>query len=205
MTKNEQEQFWADTYEAEYQQRNSSFDQELGIDCWRDMLSKAEPINSFLECGCNIGRNLSFLDKMMPGATKSVIEISESAFKYVSKEYKLSDSFNGPIINSDFSESSFDLVYSTQVLIHIHPDELLDNMKKMFTYSNKYVLICEYFNRTPTTIEYQGESDKLFKCDFGKLFIENFNVDLVDFGFQWGHKYDIAGFDDTTWWLFKKK
>jgi hypothetical protein len=90
------------------------------------------------------------------------------------------------------------------VLIHIHPDDLLANMRKMFDYSNKYILIGEYFNRTPVMIEYQGQKDKLFKRDFGKLFIENFPVDLVDYGFLWGHIYDDAGFDDVTWWLFEK-
>jgi hypothetical protein len=54
------------------------------------------------------------------------------------------------------------------------------------------------------TVEYQGEPDKLFKRDFGKLFIENFGVKLLDYGFLWGHIYDAAGFDDITWWLFEK-
>ena len=78
-------------------------------------------------------------------------------------------------------------------------------MKKMYDYSKRYVLIGEYFNRTPTSIEYQGQPDKLFKRDFGKLFIENFDVKLVDYGFLWGHIYDKAGFDDITWWLFEKQ
>ena len=62
----------------------------------------------------------------------------------------------------------------------------------------------EYFNRTPTSITYQGEEEKLFKRDFGKLFIENFDVTLVDYGFLWGHIYDLAGHDDITWWMFEK-
>ena len=85
-----------------------------------------------------------------------------------------------------------DLVFSMGVLIHIAPDQLLKNMKKMFQYSSKYILMGEYFNRTLISIEYQGEKDKLFKRDFGKLFIENFNVRLVDYGFLW---------DISTIWL----
>ena len=77
-------------------------------------------------------------------------------------------------------------------------------MRKMFNYSSKYILFGEYFNRTPVMIEYQGEENKLFKRDFGKLFMEYFNVQLVDYGFLWGHIYDDAGFDDVTWWLFEK-
>ena len=140
----------------------------------------------------------------MPDASKSIIEISNSAFEYVSKNYEISQSFNGPILDSNFSDNTFDLVFSAMVLIHIDPENLLKNMKKMYSYSKKYILICEYFNRTQTSIEYQGEMNMLFKCDFGKIFMENFQVELIDYGFHWGQIYDEAGFGDTTWWLFKK-
>ena len=63
MTHNEQEKFWANTYEKKYQHRNSSFDEQLGIDAWNQIPNKAEGISSFLECGSNIGRNLKFLNK----------------------------------------------------------------------------------------------------------------------------------------------
>ena len=83
--------------------------------------------------------------------------------------------------------------------------DLITNMNKIFDYSKQYILIGEYFNRTPITIMYQGQSNRLFKCDFGKIFIENFNVKLLDYGFLWSHLYDNAGFDDIAWWLLKKK
>jgi hypothetical protein len=54
-------------------------------------------------------------------------------------------------------------------------------------------------------IEYQGQDNKLFKQDFGKLFLKNFKVNLVDYGFLWGEVYDNGGFDDITWWLFEKQ
>jgi hypothetical protein len=66
-------------------------------------------------------------------------------------------------------------------------------------------LFGEYFNRTPVALEYQGQQDKLYKRDFGRLFIENFRVRLLDYGFLWGYVYDAAGFDDITWWLFEKQ
>ena len=40
---------------------------------------------------------------------------------------------------------------------------------------------------------------------FGKLFVENLDCEVLDYGFLWGHIFDKAGFDDITWWLFKKK
>jgi pseudaminic acid biosynthesis-associated methylase len=200
---NEQQNFWAKQYALDYINKNSLFDAEMGLDGWRKMLSKAGEIKSILECGCNIGRNIGFLEKILPDAKKSIIEISAPAYNFVTSQFELDSSFNGSIVDSNLSPG-FDLVFTTGVLIHIHPDDLLANMGKMFEYSGKYILIGEYFNRTPVMNEYQGLPNKLFKRDFGKLFIENFNVSLVDYGFLWGHIYDKAGFDDITWWLFEK-
>lgn len=202
--KTEQEKFWAETYARNYIAKNNSFNKELGVKAWEAMLCSAEGITTVLECGCNIGRNIMFLNEVKPQARKSIIEISKPAFDFVSKQYELAQAFNGSILDSGFEQESFDLVFTMGVLIHIHPDQLLANMRKMFGYSRKYVLMGEYFNRTPMMLEYQGQQNKLFKRDFGKLFVENFNVKVVDYGFLWGHLYDSAGFGDLTWWLFEK-
>jgi len=200
---NEQQQFWKDQYAGAYIEKNSEFNTELGIKGWRQMLQKAGPVDSFLECGSNIGRNIGFLSAIYPEAKKNLIEISPAAYDIVTKRYNPELSFNGPIVESNFPKNNFDLVYTMGVLIHIHPDDLLANMQKMFDYSSEYILMGEYFNRTPVMIEYQGEANKLFKRDFGKLFVENFPVSVVDHGFLWGHAYEDV-FDDITYWLFKK-
>src|SRR3989338_3210522 len=201
----EQENFWATTYATDYIKKNSSFDNQLGAEAWAKMLRGTQgEVNNFLECGCNIGRNIDQIKMVLPDAIPSIIEISEPAFKFVTSHHDFKHAFNGAILYSAFDEASFDLVFTMGVLIHINPDQLLEHMEKMFKYSNKYILMGEYFNRTPVSIEYQGEKEKLFKRDFGKLFIQNFNVKLVDYGFLWGHIYDKAGFDDVTWWLFEK-
>ena len=201
---NQQEQFWAKTYASDYIKKNNSFDLKKGIEAWNKMSLQIPNIKNILECGCNIGKNLNCLNRVYPQAKKSIIEISKPAYDHVLKTYNVKNAYNGSIISSNFSLNSFDLVFTMGVLIHISPKNLIANMKKIFDYSNKYILIGEYFNRQPTTIIYQGLSNKLFKCDFGKIFINNFNVKLIDYGFLWGHLYDNAGFDDITWWLFEK-
>lgn len=204
MNLNEQEVFWKEKYANEYIRNNSNYAVEDGIKCWAKMLERTKKINSILECGSNIGKNINLLNHVLPSASKSIIEISKEAYSIVTNKYQLLQSFNGPIVESSFKEK-FDLVFAMGVLIHIHPDDLLNNMKKMFEYSGRYILMGEYFNRTPVMIEYHGEKNKLFKRDFGKLFIEKFPVRLVDYGFLWGHLYDDAGFDDITYWLFEKE
>lgn len=201
----EQEKFWANTYAGDYIRKNSQFDQELGAKAWSRILKEVKgEVGNYLECGCNIGRNIEQIKLALPEAKPSIIEISHPAFEFVTARHKFEHAFNGPILDSQFEKGTFDFVFTMGVLIHINPDQLLDHMAKMFEYSRKYILIGKYFNRTPMMIEYQGEKDKLFKRDFGKLFIENFNVKLLEYGFLWGHVYDAAGFDDITWWLFEK-
>lgn len=202
----EQEKFWATTYADDYIKKNSKFDHKLGAEAWKKMLGEARgKVSNYLECGCNIGRNIEQIKLALPDAKPSIIEISTPAFEFVTARHNFVHAYNGPILNSKLENESFDLVFTMGVLIHINPDQLVAHMAKMFDYSRQYILIGEYFNRIPVTIEYQGSEDKLFKRDFGKLFIENFNVKLLDYGFLWGNIYDAAGFDDITWWLFEKQ
>jgi spore coat polysaccharide biosynthesis protein SpsF len=203
-SRNDQEIFWSEQYAEDYIKKNAEFDAILGVQAWEKMLASTSGITSLLECGCNIGRNIDSLDRLLPSASKSIIEISKPAFDFVSSRHALAQKFNGSILESSL-EGSFDLVYTMGVLIHINPDELLSNLQKAYNYSNKYLLFGEYFNRTPIMLDYQGQKNRLFKRDFGKLVVENFSVKLLDYGFLWGHIYDSAGFDDITWWMFEKK
>ena len=203
ISRNDQEIFCSEQYAEDYIKKNAEFDAILGVQAWEKMLASTSGITSLLECGCNIGRNIDSLDRLLPSASKSIIEISKPAFDFVSNRHALAQKFNGSILESSL-EGSFDLVYTMGVLIHINPDELLANLQKAYDYSSKYLLFGEYFNRTPIMLDYQGQKNRLLKRDFGKLVIENFPVKLLDYGFLWGHIYDAAGFDDVTWWMFEK-
>jgi hypothetical protein len=61
------------------------------------MLSKIHSIESILECGCNIGRNIKFLNLVYPSAKKSIIEISKPAFDFVATNMEIINKFNGSI------------------------------------------------------------------------------------------------------------
>lgn len=201
-----QEQYWAEEAARAYIARNTSFEHDLGSRAWRRMLAGArQPIENYLECGCNIGRNLNQLALARPGAAPSVIEISQPAFEFVSRQHRLQHGFNGPILDAELPAAHFDLVFTIGVLIHIHPDQLLQTMARMHGWSRRYVLIGEYFNRTPMMLEYHGQADRLWKRDFGRLFADHFAVDVVDYGFLWDREFGPAGFDDITWWLFEKR
>ncbi len=204
-TLTEQEKFWKGEFGAGYMERNASFDIENAKKAWRLMLAKAKGIQSVLECGSNIGRNLQALKGVLPQADLSLIEINEEAYWKAVKSITPKHAFNGPILGTPFEPRSFDLTFTCGVLIHISPENLEANMRKMFDLSKKYVLVCEYFSRSPQEVSYHGHSRRLFKCDFGKYFLEKFSVKILDYGFLWSHEYEAGGFDDMTWWLFEKK
>ncbi len=201
---NKQEKFWRDEYSSEYIKRNQNFQLDSGVKAWSEMLKHADSINSVLELGCNIGRNQNILRHYLPSASKSIVEISPEAYSIVSSRYDLHIAKNCSILEADFSGQTFDLVFTTGVLIHIAPENLLDHMEKMYNLSSRYVLMCEIFSRVPRTVNYKGSDDLLFTRDFGRYFLENFKVRVIDYGFLWGYYYDAAGFDDGTYWLFEK-
>lgn len=202
---NEQEIFWKNKVNLNYMYQNSEFDYSKAEEGWNIITRLVDMRNliSVLELGCNIGRNLGVLRKLFPKISLNAVELNAQALDVADANYKLDSKFAGSILEFQTDEF-FDLVFTSGVLIHIHPDNLLITMKKMFDFSRRYIIMVEYFNRTPVTIDYRGEKNKLFKCDFGKLFIENFPVKLIDVGFLWGHIYDNAGFDDVTFWVFEK-
>lgn len=200
-----QELFWKNQITYSYVSENSHFNEKLSEVAWRKILNKVDTdkVKSYLDCGSNIGRNIAILKKLLPLSTANFIEIAQVPYDICKSSFEVEESFLGSIKNAKF-QNRFDLVFTMGVLIHINPDELLETMQNMFNLASNYIIFGEYFNRTPVTLDYRGEKEKLFKRDFGKLFLENFNCNLVDYGFLWGSEFDEAGFDDITFWVFKK-
>lgn len=200
---NEQELFWKERYADNYIKKNNQFDIDKGVIAWKRMLDKCQNKKlNILECGSNIGRNIKQIKKAYPDSKCSIIEINNRAFEICKANNPIENAFLGSILDCDFKENQFDIVFTMGVLIHIDPDNLFANISKMVNLSRKYVLIGEYFDRNPSTLDYQGEKNKLFKRDFGKYFLGNFNGKCIDYGFLWSEEFESAGFDDITWWLF---
>ena len=159
--RNEQEEFWETKYSQEYIQKNSSFNRDLLIQGWREILKNVSAPSNILECGANVGRNIEALNHIYPEAKKTAIEISADASKILRNKYKELNVINSSILESEITNNSFDLSFTMGVLIHIHPNDLKRNLEKVILSSNRYVVIGEYFNRTPVSLTYQGEEEKL--------------------------------------------
>ena len=137
-----QEDFWKNTITESYARDNSFFDERLGIDAWEEILSKVNKadILSYLDCGSNIGRNIAFLEKVLPTASANIIELAQGPYDKCTKNFNIKESFLGPIKTAEFNVK-FDLVFTIGVLIHLNPDDLLKSMNRMYEMSSRYILI----------------------------------------------------------------
>jgi pseudaminic acid biosynthesis-associated methylase len=201
---NKQEKFWKEEYVQEYIDRNSSFDRESGQAAWRKMLEGVAPISSFLELGPNIGRNIESLSAIYPNSRKSIVEIGTKPFEIITSRFDFEIAQNNSFFEASLPFNYFDLVFTCGVLIHVAPENLLETMRVMHESSKRYILMCEMFSRTPKTVTYRGSNEQLFTRDFGRFFVENFDVRIVNYGFLWGYFFDSAGFDDANYWVFEK-
>ena len=76
--------------------------------------------------------------------------------------------------------------------------------RKIYKSAKKYILIAEYYNPSPSVIEYRGFKNKLFKRDFaGELMDLYPDLQILDYGFVY-HRDQFYPQDDINWFLLKK-
>lgn len=200
-----QEIFWSGEFGDNYIERNQG-DQLLAsnLNFFNTALGGCENLNSCVEFGANIGMNLRAMKLLFPNIQCSGIEINKQAASQLKKLIGDDSVFNGSI--SDFNPASkADLALIKGVLIHISPTQLRETYEKLHQASKRYILIAEYYNPSPVSIDYRGHSDKLFKRDFAGEILDIYqDLRLVDYGFAY-HRDDKYPQDDITWFLLEKR
>ncbi len=204
MFKTEQENFWAGNFGIEYIGRNDSAELlASNLDFFSKALRQASKISSCLELGANIGMNLRAFKLLYPKMNFKGVEINKVAAKKLSKLIGDKNVFQGSIFDFKTKEK-VDLTLIKGVLIHINPEKLGLVYEKLYKYSKKYILVCEYYNPSPVGIAYRGHSDRLFKRDFAGEMLDKYkDLELVDYGFSYKRDNNFPQ-DDITWFLLKK-
>ena len=200
-----QEEFWAGDFVKEYIGRNEG--QELlasNLKFFSSALKQASDLSSCLELGANIGMNLRALKLLYPKIDLRAVEINPVAANILTEFIGAEKVFQGSIFDCPVVEKS-DLLLIKTVLIHINPEMLNAVYEKMYQASSRYILICEYYNRTPVTISYRGHEDRLFKRDFAGEMLDTYSdLNLIDYGFAY-HRGPQCMYGDITWFLLKKR
>lgn len=205
MYRTEQEDFWAGEFGNEYINRNQG-DKLLAsnLNFFSKAFNQVKKIENCIEFGANIGMNLKALNLLYPNLNVSGVEINKKAYEQLIKITGPKNAFNTSIFDVKFN-SKFDMTLIKGVLIHINPEMLEKVYDQLYHNSKRYILIAEYYNPKPVTIEYRGHKEKLFKRDFAGEFLDRFkDTYLVDYGFSY-HRDNSFPQDDITWFLIEKK
>jgi pseudaminic acid biosynthesis-associated methylase len=203
--KTEQESFWAGRFGTDYITRNDgSALLASNLNFFSLALRKAGRVDSCIEFGANIGMNLQALKLLFPRMFQRAVEINHDAVKALAEFVGEAQIFCGSIFDYPVTETA-DLTLSKGVLIHINPDMLEAAYRKLYEASNRWILVCEYYNPSPTAIPYRGHNDRLFKRDFAGEMLDLFaDLHLVDYGFVYRRDPAFPQ-DDISWFLMQKR
>ncbi len=199
------EVFWEGDFGNEYTDRNALG--ERMISCRTGNLAKclahADYIRSSLEIGSNIGYNEIALQRLYPDIMMDVVEINKKAAQEC-KKIKNVNVYDTSIY--DFkTDNKYDLTLVNGILIYIDLEKLEELYEKLFTYSKKYILIIEYYNPVPISVNYRGYDGQMCKRDFaGEMLKKYSDLDLLDYGFIY-HLDKAFPMDDFNWFLLYKK
>tara|TARA_R110002110_G_scaffold415612_3_gene651841 strand:- start:33287 stop:33916 length:630 start_codon:yes stop_codon:yes gene_type:complete len=207
MTGKKQLSAWTSTFGSDYLERNrdvSDADMLPRMNGLAGLLRDCpESPESILEVGANIGRNLLAMHRLTDAKLYAVEPFAEAfdALNSLCGDF-LEDAAQTAGDQLPHGDNSIDLVFTSGVLIHVAPDDLLGVMTEIHRVARRYIWCNEYFAKQPEEIPYRGEAGLLFKRDFGRYYLELFpELKPVATGFLWSA---TTPFDDTVWWLFEK-
>jgi pseudaminic acid biosynthesis-associated methylase len=196
------EALWAGEFGDAYVDRN--LDAESGrSEFWREQIERLG-VESVLEVGCNVGGNLRWIADLIGAENVAGVDVNEKALELLRERVPGVDARIARGGELPFEAGSFDLVFTTGVLIHQDPETQLEPMmREIVRCARRYVVCGEYHAEELTEVPYRGEEGALFKQDFGALYQRMFpELELVSEGFLSPRE---GRWDDLTYWIFSKK
>ncbi len=134
---------------------------------------------SFLEVGCNTGNQLLVLQEM-GWSNLSGIELQPYAFEIARSRMPNASIQLGSALALPYKDSSFEVVFTSGVLIHIAPQDLPRAMDEIYRTSKKYIWGFEYYSPQTEEVPYRSHSGLLWKTDFARHYLDRFeNLELV--------------------------
>ena len=183
MEKNLQHEKWSSEFGEEYTKRNDLSHEELdelyiknfGIsrtELNKEFLADLSKEIKILEVGCNTGMQLYNLNKNFGFENLFGFDVSRTGLKIAKNNLPEANFFEASALDIPFKDDYFGLVFTSGVLIHIHPENLPKVIDEIYRTSRKYIWCYEYFSEECKEIEYRGNKNLLWKNDFMKLFLE---------------------------------
>lgn len=194
------ESLWAGDFGDAYVDRNS--DAARGRRDFWERLVRELGVTSALEVGCNIGANLQWLAELLGPERCAGVDVNEKALRRLGERVPGVDARLASARELPFADGSFDLVFTTGVLIHVPAADLDGIMREVARCSRRHVLCGEYFAEQETEVFYRGQEGALFKRPYGAEYERvHPELELVEEGFL---PRGDGSWDDITYWVFRK-
>jgi pseudaminic acid biosynthesis-associated methylase len=188
--KTAQTEVWSGDFGREYTDRNTldveSLDQLYRKNYGRarseinERILQGIPKNeSLLEVGCNTGNQLLMLQHMS-WSNLAGIELQPYAAEIARGRLPNISVKLGSALALPAEDSSFDLVFTSGVLIHIAPQNLSRALEEIHRTSRGYIWGLEYYAPEETEVTYRARKGLLWKMNFAQRYLERFNdLELV--------------------------
>jgi pseudaminic acid biosynthesis-associated methylase len=191
------ERLFEGEFGAEYTARNRAADPRKPA-FFHDLFRR-NGVQRALECGCNLGLNLSAC--IAGGIDVWGIDIQRGAIQDAWATRGGGNFVVGSILDLPFRDGYFDVAFTCGVLIHVPPPGLRAVMSEMVRVSRRYVLSAEYHDENEVAVPWRGQSAALWRRNYRALWQQYFpDLQLV----EEGYKGPEEGFDRITWHLFRK-
>ncbi|HSZ64352.1 MAG TPA: pseudaminic acid biosynthesis-associated methylase [Terriglobales bacterium] len=134
---------------------------------------------SILEIGCNLGNQLILLHEM-GFQNLNGIEIQREIVKQAQSRLPGSCIVEGSALKVPFADASFDLVFTSGLLIHIAPQDLPVAMNEIYRCAKHWIWGFEYYSPQMIEVPYRGQIQLLWKADYARLYTKMFaDLELV--------------------------
>ncbi len=183
--KTDQTEVWSSEFGQDYTDRNT-FTQEdteqlylrnYGItrtEMNNRFLSQLDRSIRILEVGSNVGNQLILLQNM--GFTNLYgIELQSYAVEQSKAHTRHINIIQGSAFDIPYKDNYFDLVFTSGVLIHLHPTDISKALIEINRCTQNYIWGFEYYADQYTEIPYREHSNLLWKANFAQEYLDRFS------------------------------
>jgi pseudaminic acid biosynthesis-associated methylase len=134
---------------------------------------------SFLEVGCNTGNQLLLL-RHMGYSNLSGVELQPYALEIARHRLPGAALKLGSALALPHADASFDVVFTSGVLIHIAPRDLPQVLDEIHRCARTYIWGMEYYAPAVTEVNYRDHRELLWKMDYARRYLDRFpDLELV--------------------------
>ncbi len=178
--RNKQTKEWSGDFGKEYTDRNTMSVDELnktyiksfGIsrtELNKRFLSEIDKSARILEVGSNTGNQLLCLQELGFNNLYG-LELQDYAIEVAKTRTEGMHFSKGAASDIPFDDSYFDLVFTSGVLIHIHPSRIEAVLGEIYRCTKTYIWGFEYYADSYVEVAYRGQKNLLWKTDFADLY-----------------------------------